>query len=192
MQKSWFVVVLSGGLFGCTSLPQQAAAPVTAVEPPAAAACAGSTALPASLAGAFEPVDDASLLAKTLGKADQGALCQGQVYQSTASAKVVLYRAWNSTNPGSQFGNWWAFSRPEGAVAAYRTDYEICYQWSPLDMLVQCTLKPGTRVVVGTGQSAQCSQFLTYPVSAAQQVYVDQAQTVLADCATYVGEFSWR
>lgn len=143
------------------------------------------------MAGDFDAITDAALLAKALGAPGKGGLCQGQVYQSRPGTRVTLYRAWNSTNPGSRLGSWWAASKPAGAVATYRGDYQICYQWSPLDMLVQCTLKPGTHIVVGTGQSATCSQYLSYPATAAQQFYVDAASTDMADCRTAQGEFQW-
>lgn len=154
--------------------------------------CPAPSPLPAPLAAHFEPADDPALLAKALGEPDKGGLCQGQVYQSKPGAQVTLYRAWNSTNPRSQLGNWWAFHQPEGKVADYRRDYEICYQWSPLDMLVRCALKPGTKVVVGGGQSALCSPYLSYPASDKLQVFIDNAAPSLADCATFEGVFSWR
>lgn len=128
--------------------------PPTPPSPPTAADCLGSTALGPGQAGSFEAVDDPVLLAKTLGTAGNGGLCQGQVYQSKVATRVTLYRAWNSTNPPSRLGNWWSFQQPQGRVSEYRRMDEICYQWSPLDMLVECTLQPGTRVVVGNGQSA--------------------------------------
>ncbi len=49
-----------------------------------------------------------------------------------------------------------------------------------------------TKVVVGTGQSAECSDYLTYPVSDKQQIYIDDAANSLADCATFTGEFNWQ
>jgi hypothetical protein len=131
-------------------------------------------------------------LAKALGQPDKGGLCSGQVFQAKADASVVLFRAWNSTNPNSRLGAWWAAEKPEGKVADYRRDYEICYQWSPLDMLVQCRLKPGTRVVFGPGQSASCSQYLNYPASPKPQVFIDHAASALSDCADAVGVFSWQ
>jgi len=154
--------------------------------------CLGSTELPADLADKFDPVEDSKLLSEALGKAKKGKLCQGRTYKSKEGAETILFRAWNSTNPASRFGKWWAFQNPSGKVSDYRADYEICYQWSPLDKLVSCTLKPGTRVVVGTGQSAECSKYLTYPVSAEQQIYIDDAVAAFTDCAEFDGEFSWK
>lgn len=161
-------------------------------EPIQPQACSGTTALPLPLASSFESAEDSALLAKAIGKKDQGSLCNGQVYQSKAGSQIRLFRAWNSTNPKSKLGNWWAFAKPAGKIADYRKDYEICYQWTPLDMLVECTLKPRVKVVVGAGQSAQCSQYLTYPVSATQQIFIDNAETALSDCKIFSGVFSWQ
>jgi len=154
--------------------------------------CPGTTQLPAALVDQFEPVEDSALLQQALGQPDKGKLCQGQVYRSKPGSQVVLYRAWNSTNPNSAKGNWWAYQVPQGMVAQYRSAYEICYQWSPLDKLDRCTLKAGVTLVVGTGQSATCSDYLTYPVSKTQQVYLENATAAVADCVTFDGEFQWK
>lgn len=188
--KRLFVALILTALGGCSDI--QLAEQTPPAQSAAVTDCVGSDSLPAGLKTKFQTVDDPALLNQALGEPDKGGLCQGQVYESKTQTSVTLYRAWNSTNPNSQFGHWWAFSKPSGQVTTYRADYAICYQWSPLDKLVTCTLKPGTRVVVGTGQSAQCSQYLTYPVSAAQQIYIDNAQNALADCRNYSAEFSWK
>ena len=154
--------------------------------------CIGNSSLPENIVDEFDLIDDEVLLNKTLGKPEKGKLCQGQVYKSKKDSQIVIYRAWNSTNPNSKFGKWWAFQKPTGDISKYRSDYEICYQWSPLDKLVSCTLKADTKVVVGTGQSAECSEFLTYPVSNKQQVYIDDASNSLTNCTTFKGEFSWK
>ncbi|MFC3152260.1 hypothetical protein ACFOEK_14590 [Litoribrevibacter euphylliae] len=170
---------------GCSTVPTESAhvAPQT---------CVGSTDLPQVLSTQFSAVTDTALLNDALGEKDQGKLCQGQVYESKENAQVKVFRAWNSTNPNSQYGQWWAFNEPAGSISAYRSDYEICYQWSPLDKMVSCTLKPGTKVVVGNGQSATCSQYLTYPVSAKQQVYIADAENVVMNCTEYNGVMSWE
>lgn len=154
--------------------------------------CLGATALAKELKNSFATVVDDALLTETLGPPGQGKLCKGQVYRSKEGSKITLYRAWNSTNPNSEFGNWWAFQKPMGKVATYRAEYEICYQWSPLDKLTTCTLKPNTKIVVGTGQSATCSEFLRYPASAKQQVYLEDAAPSLIDCSTFDSEFRWK
>ncbi|WP_428243296.1 hypothetical protein [Gynuella sp.] len=154
--------------------------------------CAGTTELPADFQSLFSEVEDAALLNSALGSANNGKLCQGQVYQLNADASLTLFRAWNSTNPYSRMGAWWALQKPAGSIAQYRSDYEICYQWSALDALVSCELKPGTKVVIGNGQSAQCSQYLTYPVSAALQVYLPDADQSMINCSTAEAVFFWQ
>ena len=155
-------------------------------------ACTGTVELPHELANQFKPVDDKVLLAEALGETLQGKLCQGKVYQSKEAAQVVIYRAWNSTNPTSKLGQWWAFNQPAGRSAQYREDYEICYQWSPLDKMAKCTLKSGTKVVIGNGQSAKCSQYLTYPVSKKQQIYIADASNAVVSCKVYDGVMAWE
>ena len=164
------------------------ATPMTMAPQP----CVGTTDIPDSLKGNFVEAVDPSLLNAALGEPGKGGLCEGQVYISTGLNKVTLYRAWNSTNPGSTYGNWWAFNKPAGKVAQYREDFEICYQWSPLDKLVTCELEAGTKVVVGTGQSAMCSQYLQYDVSASQQIYIENAESVMQNCTEFDAIMSWQ
>ena len=179
-------IILINLLSGCSSYPLESD---SYVEPQA---CLGTTELPADLKDKFEPVTDEPLLNMALGSPTEGRLCKGQVYQSKKNSRMTIYRAWNSTNPNSKMGNWWAFQKPGGKVSLYRSEYEICYQWSPLDMLVSCTLKPGVKIVIGTGQSAKCSAYLTYPVSDRQQIYLDDASISVSTCTIYDGEFSWK
>ena len=159
---------------------------------PANDACVGSPALPAEFAGRFKLAEDETLLSAAKGAPDAGSLCAGNVYMTGDNVDITVYRAWNSTNPGSRMGKWWAFHRPSGKVAQYRSDYEICYQWSPLDKLTRCRIKAETKVVIGTGQSARCSEYLTYPPSAARQIYIDNASSALTDCRDYDLVFSWK
>ena len=168
----------------------------SSAEPPAvhtaADGCIGANTLPAQVASAFVEVQDAALLAQAVQPPTKGGLCQAKVYQSTAP--VMIYRAWNSTNPGSRIGSWWAFEKASGSVSQYRRDYEICTQYSPLDSLTQCKLKTGSVIVVGTGQSAQCDQYLTYPTSASLQIYMpkDKANVSVNNCEDFDGEFAWK
>ena len=184
--KGIFWVSFSILLAGCSQFSAQEN------QEPASATlqCLGNTNLPPRLANQFYPVTEPALLAESLGSPEQGKLCQGAVYQAKPKSQVVIYRAWNSTNPKSKLGQWWAFSEPAGPIALYRKNNEICYQWSPLDKLVRCTLKPGAKIVVGTGQSAQCSQYLSYPASATQQIFVNDASSV-KECDTFTGMISW-
>ena len=172
--------------------PMPVAPVAAAVAPTSADACIGSNSLPAQVASAFVEVQDAALLAQAVQPPTKGGLCQAKVYQSTAP--VMIYRAWNSTNPGSRIGSWWAFEKASGSVSQYRRDYEICTQYSPLDTLTQCKLKAGSLIVVGTGQSAQCDQYLTYPASASRQIYMpkDKANVAVDNCEDFEGEFAWK
>lgn len=172
-----------------TSVNQQS---VTLTQSAAATPCPGNTELPEVLAGKFDVVEDETLLNQSLGDPGKGRLCQGKVYQAKAGKHITVYRSWNSTNPNSKLGNWWAAQIPQGKTSQYRVDYEICYQWSPLDKMTQCTLKPSTKIVIGTGQSSYCSEYLTYPPSAEKQIYIDNAIVTVADCTSYNNEFSWR
>ncbi|GEM_PF-365541 len=156
--------------------------------------CIGNNDLPVEYAGAFEETVDDPLLSRAIGNTNKGSLCQAKVYVSKSEVKIPLYRAWNSTNPNSRLGKWWAFNLPDGKIAQYRSDYEICYQFSPLDKLTQCTLKPNTKVVIGTGQSMTCDAYLTYPVSASKQIYleIDPKSASVSDCKDYDGVFNWK
>ncbi|MGB2065778.1 MAG: hypothetical protein ACPHUL_11490 [Marinomonas gallaica] len=176
-------------LTGCATQPSNSLSTIPA-EP--TSVCLGTAALPEHLTPFFDEVNDPALLASTLGETDQGKLCQGKVYQAKANTEVPVYRAWNSTNPNSQFGNWWAFDQPSGLTAQYREAYEICYQWSPLDKLVSCQLSAGSKIVVGNGQSATCSEYLTYEKSPAQQVYLENASEQTLNCDVKDAVFSWR
>jgi len=154
--------------------------------------CLGNPELPAELLASFDPVEDEALLSAALGAPKKGGLCQGRVYKTKEDVEITLYRAWNSTNLKSRLGAWWAFDRPDGKVSKYRSDYAICYEWSPLDKLTHCNLKAGTKLVVGTGQSARCSQYLTYPSSEAKQIYLENASESISDCRDYDARFSWE
>ena len=95
--------------------------------------CSGNLELPAELAASFEPIEDKALLSAALGAPKKGGLCQGKVYKTKEGVAITLYRAWNGTDPKSRLGRWLAFDRPDGKIRKYRSDYALCYEWSPLD-----------------------------------------------------------
>jgi len=187
MRKILFIIFVLT-VYGCSTYQVESEIQHTEADQ----LCAGSTNLPDNIAVKFEPIEDLALLKQSLGDPKEGKLCQGQTYISKESATIIIFRAWNSTNTNSKLGKWWSFNKPVGKISTYRSEYEICYQWSPLDKLISCTLMPKTKVVVGNGQSAQCSEHLTYPVSATQQIYIDDASVSLTDCTVFDGEFSWN
>lgn len=159
--------------------------------------CEGSVTLPMAwqpyLAPIAEPTPaQKAMLERAIGEPQEGKLCQAQLYTLARPANAPLYRAWNSTNPNSRLGQWWAFDLPTGKVANYRKEYEICYQWSPLDKLVQCQLQAATTVVIGTGQSATCSPHLSYPASATLQIYLEEASAAMHHCTDADAVFAWE
>jgi len=119
-------------------------------------------------AGLTQSQDD-ELLSKALGASGDGKLCTGRVY--LVEQPVTVYRVWNSAKSYSVYGGWWSFDQPRGPKQEYRENNEICPSWSRLDRMTSCTIKIGTKIVVGPGQSANCEDF-TYPRSAVNQVYI--------------------
>ncbi|MGR8929803.1 MAG: hypothetical protein ACU836_04115 [Gammaproteobacteria bacterium] len=182
--KKVLISLVAMSLSACSSTPVK--------ETHATNSCIGTSSLPPEIENLFIEVKDDELLSKALGKPNEGRLCQGRVYESKEGTELTLFRAWNSTNPNSQYGNWWAFEMPAGKISNYRIDYEICYQWSPLDSLETCMLKPGTKLVIGTGQSTKCSEYLSYSISNKQQIFIDDAKSALVNCYSSDGEFSWK
>ena len=128
--------------------------------------CAGQIEMPP--VGLVE-AEDTDLLTKSLGASGEGKLCAGRVF--VAKQPVMVYRVWNSEKSYTVYGGWWSFNQPMGPKKRYREDNEICPSWSALDRMTSCTIKVGTKIVVGPGQSAQCEAF-TYAKSAVNQVYV--------------------
>lgn len=151
--------------------------------------CAGEVAAPAVFATRLTQVERPDLVTASLGIEGVGGLCQAKAYEVTQPFEV--FRAWNSQNPKSELGHWWSFSMPSGKIADYREKYAICPKYSPLDMMVRCTLKEGSIVVLGTGQSASCNAF-QYPASSAIQLYLSNAGDNTEACQSFNGVFSWQ
>ncbi|MEJ2199786.1 MAG: hypothetical protein P8X63_02035 [Desulfuromonadaceae bacterium] len=189
--KRLLLVLLSLILSGCSSVVATENFSTGAAVQTTSEKCPGTVDLSAPFAALFEPVENEALLEAALGKPTEGRLCQGKVYR-VKGMEVSLYRAWNSTNPNSRLGKWWAFAAPEGRTTRFRFDFEVCYQWSPLDKLTRCAFRAGTEVVVGTGQSATCDEYLTYPASATQQVYIEDASIFVSGCSDYDAFFKWE
>ncbi len=121
----------------------------------------------------FEKVDDPELLAKAVGAPGAGGLCKGEVRRTTkvgtTKVEVSVYRLYGGE--AVQFGLWWAFGPPKGTAATYRAIYDICTEWNALTEAVICPLPIGALVVVGPGQSADCTtEPLKLPASPANQV----------------------
>lgn len=157
-------------------------APPAAPPPPVTAACNGAVMTPPP---GLRPATDAALLASAVGAPGKGGLCTGQVF--VVERPVTVYRVWDSRYPASQLGSWWSFDRPEGPRASYRHEEDICRSWSSLNKMTSCALKPGTKLVLGPGQSAACPAGYTIPASPANQIYLARnaagQQVSVDDCS---------
>jgi hypothetical protein len=114
--------------------------------------------------------EDPELLQRALGAPNEGKLCQGQVF--IVQKPIRVYRVWDSAEPESLYGSWWSLTPPTGTREQYRADNAICPAWSALNMLSDCLIKTGSKLVTGPGQSARCSVQLSYPASAINQIYL--------------------
>lgn len=159
-------------------------------QAPAELHCVGEVTAPAVFATMLSEVDAPELVAKSIGSNDNGGLCTAKAYKVTQSFEV--FRAWNSLKPESELGRWWSFSMPSGKISAYREKYAICPEYSPLDMMVRCSLVEGSILVLGTGQSASCQAKSQYPASPAIQIYLPDAPQATEHCQSFYGVFSWQ
>ena len=115
-------------------------------------------------------ISDAALLASAIGAPLASALCKGKVFQTTKP--MTVYRVWDASKSYTMYGKWWTFDLPKGPRDMYRVKNDICPEWSPLDKLSSCTIKVGSKIVVGPSQSAKCADGSVLPASAANQVYI--------------------
>lgn len=128
--------------------------------------CIGGVITPPN--GMVKATDDA-LLASALGPPGKGAMCTGEVFQ--AVKPVTVYRVFDAAKSYTLYGRWWSFDLPVGPRDQYQYVNDICPEWSPLDVVSSCTIKVGTKVVIGPTQSAQCIGSLI-PASAVNTVYI--------------------
>lgn len=152
--------------------------------------CLGSIGAPPSFAGKLTKVEFPDSFKSAIGEPTKGGLCQAQAFKVNDGFEI--FRGWNATYTKGKLGKWWTFTLPSKSIASYRKNYAICPKYSPLDMLVRCTLKEGTILALGTGQSAKCNQYLTYDISPAIQIYLPDAAEATMDCETYQGNFAWE
>lgn len=115
------------------------------------------------------------------GEPGAGGMCNSKVFYPDSTIEV--YRAYDTASHHSKFGRWWSFEKPAGEKASYREANAICPEWSKLDAVVMCRIKPGTYFAVGTTQSAQC-ETQQYGTNAAVQVYIPNSEDALLveDC----------
>ena len=147
--------------------------------------------LPTQLAGKAEVLatTDAdyprAVITSAVKAAGEGGVVEGTVIRLTQD--VTVWRMWsgptkkNASGLTNRIGGWWAYDAPKGTQAQYRTAYEICNGWNDLTWVAKCTLKAGSVVVIGPGQSvsAQTCGDVTgvenYPANQKDwQTYVDK------------------
>lgn len=117
----------------------------------------------------MKEVTDEALATSAIDATGKGKMCMARVFEATTPIKV--YRVWNSSKTYTEFGKWWSFDKPVGPIDAYRQQNAICPEWSNLDRLTVCEIKPGARFAVGPGQSATCAE-QSYEKSPANQVFI--------------------
>lgn len=163
----WLVLAASL-LAGCSTLPSSTSALTKLPATEQSAHCVGTIQAPAP---GLEATSDPELLKSALGEPNKGQLCMGQVF--VATAPVTVYRVWDQAKSYTLYGRWWSFNLPQGPTEQYREENAICPGWSVLNQMSSCTLKVGSKIVVGPGQSADCGEGLVYPQSAVNQVYIN-------------------
>ncbi|MGB0713530.1 MAG: hypothetical protein ACPGUC_08220, partial [Gammaproteobacteria bacterium] len=76
---------------------------------------------------------------------------------------IPVYRMWNGPDKvnargqTNRLGQWWAYDAPDGTRAEYRSRYDICLSWNDLTWMASCTLKAGSVVAIGPGQSVSAA-----------------------------------
>lgn len=147
--------------------PQEVAPGEVVYEGEDGVACVGAP--PAEVVG-LSGAQDNALLGEAMAETDKGGLCAGRVM--VAGEGVRVWRVWDGSKDYTRLGRWWSLERPSGPRDAYRAEYAICPSWSALDRLVSCTLVPGSKVAVGTTQSAACEDGAMLPKTASLQVFI--------------------
>lgn len=151
-----------------TAAPTATTAPTATA--PEGATCKGQVdPPPAGLEPVTEPAPSFSI-----GAPGKGALCEGKVF--TVKQSVTVYRVFTAkfetAKKAGPTGAYWTFQKPSGNRESYRSTYEICTEWNDLDMLNECKIEVGAKVVLGPGQSADCDSGTKYPQSTANQVLI--------------------
>lgn len=91
------------------------------------------------------------------GKPGEGKVIKPFVVRLTRDLSV--YRLWagpavkDAQGRTSRIGQWWTFDAPAGTLESFRRRYEVCEKWDTLRFVAHCTLRRGSVVVVGPGQS---------------------------------------
>jgi hypothetical protein len=124
------------------------------------------------------------------GTGEPGAGKVTRPYVVRLTRDLAVYRLWagpavrDAEGRTSRIGQWWTFDRPAGTLAAFRRRYEVCEKWDTLRWVAQCTLRRGSVVVIGPGQSVSAqtcgdpSGRESYPANDRDlQLYIHEAWT---------------
>lgn len=140
------------------------------------------------------PLDstDTELLKRAVLTKDEGGLCMGSIF--VVKKPIVVYRVWNKNESKTAKGRWWTFDKPTGTLQGFREDYEVCCQWGPKNKVDACSLKVGSKIVVGPGQSVDCTKVVNhcgpdckdtrYEISEKNQVFILVPEQDLENCVT--------
>jgi hypothetical protein len=172
MKNSCLLILLL--LCGCATAPVHET-PALGID---GIACVGQ--VPEAVPGLAGDSND-TLIAAARAPSDKGGVCTAAAF--TATGPLRVYRVYDSARGNPAFGRWWSLTPPQDSREQYRAAYAICPEWSTLDRLVVCNLKPGTKIVLGTTQSVQC-ETAAYLKTADIQVYIPndwQTQTAFVD-----------
>ncbi len=119
----------------------------------------------------LESSDDPTMQKTAEPGAGNGGICKGKTF--TVVKPVTVYRLWDKSKSWAAYGDWWSLSYPEDTLINYDVENDICPSWGPHNKLSICTLKVGTKVVIGPGQSQQCTtEQILLPQSSVNQVYI--------------------
>lgn len=119
-----------------------------------------------------------------------GGIQSGCTVVPNASVNVVLYRAWGggsatgSGNYSQRLGGWWSLQNPitqYPTVTDWRVSNAVCPTFNTATTVTMCTLKPGTKVVIGYTQSLYYQATPGY----AECVYPQNNKTLQISVANY-------
>lgn len=156
-------IILTLTISGCAWLPAKNRFNNQGVD---GIACMGTI----SAHSGLSETNNSALKGKAQGQSTKGGVCSAKSF--TVTTPITLYRVYDANKDYTKYGGWRSFNRPTGSRDNYRAANAICKDWSPLDRLVACEIRPGSEIVIGTTQSANCEDGSTYPKTAENQVYV--------------------
>lgn len=103
-------------------------------------------------------------------------------YENTSQEPIVLWRVYNTSYPQSAMGRWWSLDDPtKSSKDEYRQANAICPEWSPLDGIAKCELRPGGDFVIGHTDAVRCKT-VNYLASDTLQIFLVNPLEDLYNC----------